>query len=61
MLVFVLEYVKIFLPWRPLRVLAHGVLGWLLFPFRYLDVPLRKSARYGQLGNHCYVWLRKPL
>jgi len=60
LLVFLLEYVKTWLPWRPLRAVAHGVLGWLLFPLRYLDVILRASPRAGQIGNHCYVWLRKP-
>ena len=60
MLVFLLEYVKIWLPWRPLRVVAHGVLGWLLFPFRYLDLFLLRLPRAGRIGNHCYVWLRKP-
>jgi SAM-dependent methyltransferase len=59
LLVFILEYVKIWLPWRPARVVAHGVLGWLLFPFRYLDLVLLRSPRAGQIGNHCYVWLRK--
>jgi len=58
-LVFVLEYVKLWLPWRPLRVAAHGVLGWVLFPLRYLDAPLFRFARAGQIGNHCYLWLRK--
>ncbi len=61
LLVFLMEYVKIWLPWRPARALAHGVLGWLLFPLRYLDVPLRRSERAGRIGNHCYLWLRKPL
>lgn len=59
LLVFVLEYVKVWLPWRPARVIAHGVLGWLLFPLRYLDLILLHSGRAGQIGNHCYVWLRK--
>lgn len=59
LLVFFLEYVKLWLPWRPLRVVAHGVLGWLVWPLRYLDVILRRSARAGRIGNHCYVWLRK--
>ena len=60
MLVFVLGYVKTWLPWWPARVLAHGVVGWLLFPLRYLDLILLRSPRAGQIGNHCYVWLRKP-
>ncbi len=59
LLVFVLEYVKAWLPWRPARVVAHGVLGWLVFPLRYLDVILRRSPRAGRIGNHCYVWARK--
>ena len=60
LLVFILEYVKVWLPWRPARVVAHGVLGWLLFPFRYLDLILLRTPRARQIGNHCYVWLRKP-
>ena len=59
LLVFVLEYIKIWLPWRPLRAVAHGVAGWLLFPLRYFDLLLFRSPRAGQIGNHCYVWLRK--
>ena len=59
MVVFVLEYVKLWLPWRPLRVAAHGVLGWVLFPLRYLDLVLFRFPRAGQIGNHCYLWLRK--
>ena len=59
LLIFILEYVKAWLPWRPARVVAHGVLGWLLFPLRYLDLFLLRSPRSGQIGNHCYVWLRK--
>jgi SAM-dependent methyltransferase len=60
LLVFVLEYFKLLFPWRLWRVLAHGVLGWLLFPLRYLDLVLLKTPRSGRLGNHCYLWLRKP-
>jgi SAM-dependent methyltransferase len=59
LLVTILEYVKIWLP-RPLGIVAHGVLGWVLFPLRYLDIPLRKRPRYNRLGNHCYAWFRKP-
>jgi SAM-dependent methyltransferase len=33
MLVFVLEYVKLWLPWRAWRGAVHVILGWLLFPF----------------------------
>jgi len=58
-LVFVLEYVKLLLPFRAWRVVSHGVLGWVLFPLRYLDLILLRSPRAGRLGNHCYIWLRK--
>ena len=60
LLVVVLEYAKTVLPWGPLPRLVHGILGWLLFPLRYLDVPLRRSPRAHRIGNHCYIWLRKP-
>jgi SAM-dependent methyltransferase len=60
LLVFGLEYVKLLLPWRAWRVLAHGVLGWVLSPLRYLDLWLLRTKRAGQIGNHCYLWLRKP-
>jgi len=60
LLVFILEYVKVWLPWRAARVIAYGILGWLLFPFRYLDLILFRTPRARQIGNHCYVWLRKP-
>ncbi len=59
LLVFWIEYVKLLLPWKLWRVVAHGVLGWLLFPMRYLDLPLLRTNRAGWLGNHCYLWLRK--
>jgi SAM-dependent methyltransferase len=61
LLVFVLEYVKLLLPWRAWRVVAHGTLGWLLFPLRYLDLLLLRAPEARRLGNHCYLWLRKPL
>jgi SAM-dependent methyltransferase len=59
LLVFTLEYAKLLFPWRTWRVLAHGVLGWSLFPLRYLDLLFFNRPREGRLGNHCYVWLRK--
>ncbi len=60
LLAVVLEYVKLLLPWRIWRVAAHGVVGWLTFPLRYLDLVLLRWPEAGRLGNHCYVWLRKP-
>lgn len=59
LLLFVLEYAKLLLPWRWWRIVAHGVLGWLLFPLRYLDLVLLRGANAGRIGNHCYVWFRK--
>ncbi len=60
LLVFVIEYVKLLLPWRAWRVVSHGVVGWLLFPLRYLDLWLFRSPNVKRMGNHCYLWLRKP-
>ncbi len=54
MLVFTLEYVKLLLPWRWWRVVSHGVLGWVLFPLRYLDLWLLRSREVGRIGNHCF-------
>jgi SAM-dependent methyltransferase len=61
LLVFVIEYVKLLFPWRPWRALAHGVLGWVLSPLRYVDRWLLRTDRAGRIGNHCYVWLRKSV
>jgi SAM-dependent methyltransferase len=60
MLVFSIEYVKLWLPWRWWRAIAHGVLGWVLFPLRYLDLLFLNTPQAGRIGNHCYLWLRKP-
>jgi SAM-dependent methyltransferase len=59
LLVFVLEYAKLLFPGRIWRTLIHGVLGWVLFPLRYLDLLFFRSPRVGVLGNHCYLWLKK--
>lgn len=59
-LVMVIEYVKELLPFRVWRGAAHVVLGWLLFPFRYLDLWLLGRGGEQRIGNHCYLWLRKP-
>ena len=60
MLVFTIEFAKMLLPWRWWRILAHGVLGWTLWPLRYLDLYLLRADYGYRLGNHCYIWLRKP-
>ena len=60
LLVFWIEYVKLWFPWRAWRGAVHLGLGWLLFPFRYLDYLFLRSPRAGRLGNHCYLWVQKP-
>jgi SAM-dependent methyltransferase len=60
MLVFTLEWWKTWSESRLWRALAHGVLGWLLWPLRYLDLLLFRLPQAGRIGNHCYLWLRKP-
>ena len=60
LLVFILEYAKGLLPWRWWRAGAHFALGWTLFPLRYLDLPLLRAGRAGRIGNHCYLWVKKP-
>ena len=59
MLIFFIEYVKLWLPSRALRQAAWVALGWVLSPLRYLDYFLLRSDRAGQLGNHGYVMARK--
>jgi SAM-dependent methyltransferase len=59
LLVIVIEYVKLMLPFRVWRGLSHVVCGWLLFPLRYIDLLLLRTSRARRIGNVCYVWLRK--
>jgi SAM-dependent methyltransferase len=61
MLVLTIEYVKLLLPFQIWRAAAHVLLGWLLFPLRYLDLWLLRTERARRIGNHCYIWLRKPI
>ncbi len=60
MLVFTLEWVKMWFDSRLWRAAAHGIAGWLLAPFRYLDLWFFRSSYAGRIGNHCYVWFKKP-
>lgn len=60
LLVIVIEYVKLLFPLRAWRAVSHVACGWLLFPLRYLDLLLLRSPGVERLGNHCYLWLRKP-
>jgi SAM-dependent methyltransferase len=59
LLVVVIEFVKLLFPFRAWRAVAHVVCGWVLFPFRYLDLWLLRLPEARRIGNHCYVWLRK--
>lgn len=59
LLVIGIEYVKLLLPFRAWRAATHVILGWLLFPIRYLDLLLFRSADARRIGNHCFIWLRK--
>ena len=60
LLAFLLEYVKIWFPGRTLKRVAYVLAGWLLFPFRYLDWFFYQTGQTTALGNHCYLWARKP-
>lgn len=60
-LIVTIEFVKVLLPFRAWRAFAHFVCGWLFFPLRYLDFWLLRSPEAHRIGNHCYVWLRKPV
>lgn len=59
LLVVSIEYAKLLLRFRAWRAVMHFVLGWLLFPLRYLDLLLLRSVDARRIGNHCYLWLRK--
>lgn len=61
MLAMGLEYVKLWMPGRLARGVAHVLFGWAAAVLRYLDVFLMRRDKAGVLGNHCYVWLRKRL
>jgi SAM-dependent methyltransferase len=60
LLIFIIEYVKLLLPFRAWRIVSHGVCGWLQFPLRYVDLALLRSPQQARrIGNNCYLWLRK--
>jgi hypothetical protein len=60
LLVIVIEYMKLLLPFRAWRAFSHVLCGWVLFPLRYLDLLLFRSPESRRIGNHCYLWLRQP-
>ena len=59
-LAFMLEFVKNIFPSPCLVRACHFLLGWLLFPCRYLDALFLKREDALRLGNHHYAYLRKP-
>lgn len=60
LLVFLLEYAKSWTRVKWVRAGVHFVLGWLLFPLRYLDAVLFRIGDLDAIGNHHYLYLRKP-
>lgn len=60
LVIFFIEYVKLWLPARWMRQAAWVGLGWLLSPLPYLDWFLLRSPDARQLGNHGWVMARKP-
>jgi SAM-dependent methyltransferase len=59
LLVFLLEYAKVVSP-KPFRKLSYVLLGWILWPLRYLDVWLNRKPEAQMLANHIYALVRKP-
>lgn len=60
LLTFALEYVKALFGGGVAGKAAYAAAGWLLFPFRYLNLWLNKRPRSEGLANHVYVLARKP-
>jgi hypothetical protein len=58
-LVFTLEYMKSWFkgPW--LRSGVHFVVGWILFPLRYLDAFWYWKKTTQRMGNHHYLYAEK--
>lgn len=59
LLVFLVEWAKLWFRSQTVRALVHCVLGWILWPLRYADLYFFRTGRAGRLGNHCYVWFQK--
>ena len=58
-MVFTLEFAKSWCRSRLARRGVHFLLGWLLFPLRYLDKLLLLREGAAVLGNHYYLYARK--
>ncbi len=58
-LVFTLEYAKSWFQSTWPRRFVHFVLGWLLFPLRYLDALLFRRGNLEAIGNHHYIYVVK--
>ena len=58
LLAFILEYSKVLLPGTAGRV-AYVLLGWLLWPLRYMDLISNRTPRSEIMANHLYALARK--
>ncbi|MFZ0429128.1 MAG: methyltransferase domain-containing protein [Acidobacteriota bacterium] len=56
---FTLEFVKAWSEARWWRGLVHFLLGWLLFPVRYVDAVLIARPSADRLGNHAFIYAVK--
>ena len=60
MLAFLLEYAKLLAP-TALRRPVHLIVGWSLWPARYLDYWMMRHEQAHILANNFYALVRKPL
>ena len=58
-IVFTVEFVKAWSEALWWRRLVHVLLGWLLFPLRYLDALLITKPCADRLGNHAFIYAVK--
>ena len=61
LLIVVIEYAKLWMPFRWMKRATWFLLAWLLFPLRYLDGLLLRRPDSRQIGNHAYVWAQKQI
>ncbi len=60
LLAFMIEYAKMLSP-GPLQKPVYAMLGWIIWPLRYLDLWLNRKANAQILANHIYALVRKPM
>jgi len=58
LLAFIIEYAKMLSP-RPLKKPVYALLGWIIWPLRYLDLWLNRKADAQILANHIFALVRK--